>query len=124
MSITHKRRAGLEYVDRNVGAVVRRVRMALGMSQELLGDKLGITFQQVQKYEHGANAVPSTRIPSVCKILGISPNELFGWTKGGKEDSAEWSVAAVKLAMEFDQLSPELRGSVTNLVRSLRNHQE
>ena len=43
-----------------------------------LGKALGVTFQQIQKYENGGNAVASTRIPDLCKILQISPNDLFG----------------------------------------------
>ena len=53
-------------------------RVKLRMSQSDLGNSLGVTFQQIQKYENGGNAVASTRIPALCQTLEISPNDLFG----------------------------------------------
>jgi DNA-binding Xre family transcriptional regulator len=48
------------------------------MSQTELGKSLGVTFQQIQKYEKGTNAIASTRIPDLCRALKITPNDLFG----------------------------------------------
>jgi transcriptional regulator with XRE-family HTH domain len=76
-----KRRHGLEHVDRQVGAVIRRFRLARGMSQEKLASALDVSFQQIQKYENGSNAVATTRLPALCKALGISPNDLYDWKK-------------------------------------------
>lgn len=56
-------------VDRNVGARIRMRRMMLGISQEKLGDVLGITFQQVQKYEKGANRVSAGRLLELSQHL-------------------------------------------------------
>jgi transcriptional regulator with XRE-family HTH domain len=53
-------------------------RVKLGMSQTELGDALGVTFQQIQKYELGKNAVASTRIADLCRALEMTPNDLFG----------------------------------------------
>jgi transcriptional regulator with XRE-family HTH domain len=55
--------------DKYVGSRVRMRRLMLGMSQEKLGDKLGITFQQVQKYEKGANRISASRLLEMCHIL-------------------------------------------------------
>ena len=51
-------------VDKHVGSRIRMRRMMLGFSQEKLGDALGLTFQQVQKYEKGANRVGASRLPA------------------------------------------------------------
>ena len=56
-------------IDRHVGSRVRMRRMMLGMSQEKLGDALGLTFQQVQKYEKGANRIGASRLQQISQIL-------------------------------------------------------
>lgn len=57
--------------DKHVGARVRMRRMMLGMSQEKLGDALGLTFQQVQKYEKGANRIGASRLQQIGHILQV-----------------------------------------------------
>jgi transcriptional regulator with XRE-family HTH domain len=58
-------------VDKHVGSRVRMRRMILGMTQEKLGDALGLTFQQVQKYEKGANRIGASRLQHLSHILQI-----------------------------------------------------
>jgi transcriptional regulator with XRE-family HTH domain len=58
-------------IDRHVGSRVRMRRMMLGMSQETLGDGLGLTFQQVQKYENGKNRIGASRLQQISHILQI-----------------------------------------------------
>ncbi len=57
--------------DKHVGARVRMRRMMLGMSQEKLGDGLGLTFQQVQKYEKGTNRIGASRLQAISTILQV-----------------------------------------------------
>jgi transcriptional regulator with XRE-family HTH domain len=57
--------------DKHVGAKVRMRRMMLGMSQEKLGDALDLTFQQVQKYEKGANRIGASRLQQISHILQV-----------------------------------------------------
>jgi transcriptional regulator with XRE-family HTH domain len=79
--------------DKHVGARVRMRRMMLSMSQQKLGDALGLTFQQVQKYEKGTNRIGASRLQHIAQILqvpvsfffegapnlpGQKPNELSG----------------------------------------------
>ena len=61
----------LQSIDKHVGSRVRMRRMMLGMSQEKLGDALGLTFQQVQKYEKGANRVSASRLQQIASILQV-----------------------------------------------------
>ncbi len=58
-------------VDRHVGSRVRMRRMMLSMSQEKLGDALGLTFQQVQKYEKGTNRIGASRLQQISHILQV-----------------------------------------------------
>jgi transcriptional regulator with XRE-family HTH domain len=59
-------------IDIHVGSRVRFRRMLLGMSQEKLGEKLGLTFQQVQKYEKGINRIGASRLFDLAQVLGVS----------------------------------------------------
>jgi transcriptional regulator with XRE-family HTH domain len=58
-------------IDKHVGSRVRMRRMMLGMSQEKLGDALGLTFQQVQKYEKGTNRIGASRLQQISMILQV-----------------------------------------------------
>jgi transcriptional regulator with XRE-family HTH domain len=59
-------------VDRHVGHRVRIRRLLVGVSQEKLGDALGVTFQQVQKYEKGTNRISASRLQQIAEMLGVS----------------------------------------------------
>lgn len=63
--------------DRHVGARVRMRRMMLSMSQEKLGDALDLTFQQVQKYEKGANRIGASRLQHIAHILQVPVGFFF-----------------------------------------------
>ena len=63
--------------DKHVGARVRMRRMMLSMSQEKLGDALGLTFQQVQKYEKGTNRIGASRLQAIANILQVPVSFFF-----------------------------------------------
>jgi transcriptional regulator with XRE-family HTH domain len=69
-------------VDHHVGARVRLRRIMLGMSQEKLGDALGVTFQQVQKYEKGANRIGASRLENISRVLEVPPSYFFDGMSG------------------------------------------
>ncbi|WP_051677742.1 helix-turn-helix domain-containing protein [Bradyrhizobium sp. URHD0069] len=64
-------------VDKYIGARMREQRLALSMSQELLSEQLGVSFQQIQKYESGKNRVSAARLFDVCKVLNVSLASMF-----------------------------------------------
>lgn len=64
-------------VDIHVGSRIRMRRVMLGMSQEKLGEGLGITFQQIQKYEKGTNRVGASRLQAISGILSVPPSFFF-----------------------------------------------
>ena len=64
-------------IDKYVGSRVRMRRMMLGMSQEKLGDALGLTFQQVQKYEKGTNRIGASRLQQISLILQVPVSFFF-----------------------------------------------
>ena len=65
-------------IDVHVGARIRMRRLLLGMNQETLANALGLTFQQVQKYEGGANRVSASRLSAMADILGVPISYFFG----------------------------------------------
>jgi len=87
--VTVMRRWGLAVLDRRrrrrgaktdieIGERLRRFRIELGLTQEAVALQVGITAQQVHKYETGRDAIASTRLKALCKALGITPNDLIG----------------------------------------------
>ncbi|MFO1034509.1 MAG: helix-turn-helix transcriptional regulator, partial [Hyphomicrobiales bacterium] len=64
------------YIDAHVGSRIRMRRQLINMSQERLGELLGITFQQIQKYEKGANRISASRLFYTAKTLGV-PVQFF-----------------------------------------------
>ena len=87
-------------VDKYVGSRVRRRRIMLGMSQEKLGEALGLTFQQIQKYEKGTNRVGASRLQQISEVLQVPVSFLFdGGPSGvvGVDGSAE-SVSPAYIA--------------------------
>ncbi len=64
-------------IDVHVGARVRQRRVLLGMNQTKLGDALGLTFQQVQKYENGTNRVSASRLYDLSRVLDVSIEHFF-----------------------------------------------
>lgn len=64
-------------IDTHVGSRVRLRRMMLGMSQEKLGERLGITFQQIQKYEKGTNRIGASRLQNISSVLSVPVSFFF-----------------------------------------------
>tara|TARA_R110000868_G_scaffold262401_2_gene521094 strand:- start:73094 stop:73549 length:456 start_codon:yes stop_codon:yes gene_type:complete len=81
---------GPDPVDVYVGSRVRMRRTVLGLSQEKLADQLGITFQQVQKYENGSNRVGSSRLYAISRILSVPVSYMF---EGYDENSGRMAVS-------------------------------
>ena len=121
-------------VDNHVGGRVRMRRMMLDMSQEKLGDALGLTFQQVQKYENGANRVSASRLQHISDILGVSVPFFFeGAPQGPGQIKSKGAAPSPAYVTEFlassDGLAltkaftrikePELRRRIVRLVEEI-----
>ncbi len=76
-------------VDRHVGSRVRMRRLMLGLSQTQLGDALGVTFQQVQKYEKGTNRISASKLQHISQILQVPVAFFFEGAPGGIGGTAE-----------------------------------
>ncbi len=124
-------------MDAHVGSRVRLRRMLLGMSQEKLGEQLGLTFQQVQKYEKGVNRIGASRLFDLAQVLNV-PIQFFydeappgdssgGAAMGMAERPQEGFVIDFLSSREGLELNkafvrihdPKVRRAVVELVRSL-----
>jgi len=108
-------------LNARLGAVIRQKRTLLGMSQDVLGKKLGVTFQQVQKYEKGSNQVTFPRLVEIAAALGTSVTELVAAALG--DEPARPAVVpnreTLELVKRFERLKPNQKMGVRLLVRSL-----
>jgi transcriptional regulator with XRE-family HTH domain len=119
-------------IDSYVGSRVRMRRMMLGMSQEKLGDALGLTFQQIQKYEKGTNRIGASRLQQISLILQVPVSFFFEGVPGpggfGEAQSPEYltnflaSSEGLKLAKAFMQVPrPALRRRIIDLIEEMGN---
>src|SRR6266511_3316683 len=117
--------------DQYVGSRVRARRMTLGMSQEKLGDALGLTFQQVQKYEKGTNRIGASRLHHIAHILRVPIAFLFEGavpaqqTLAAEGPSFEYvsdftaSTEGLALTKAFLRLDRDLKRRIVNLVEEI-----
>jgi transcriptional regulator with XRE-family HTH domain len=90
-------------IDIHVGSRIRLRRTMLGMSQEKLGESLGITFQQIQKYEKGTNRVGASRLQNIAGILNVPVSFFFEDAPGDQPGSATGAEASVLLRRSATQ---------------------
>lgn len=95
-------------VDIHVGKRLRQRRTFVGMTQEQLGAALGITFQQIQKYERGANRIGASRLFDICRILDVPPQFFFEAMPSGSEAEDEQPAPSVRADDPIDRETMEL----------------
>lgn len=113
-------------LDIIVGGNVRRLRAARGLSQERLGEKLGLTFQQVQKYEKGANRISSSRLVKIARALEVHPARLFEGTGLYEEQPIADAFASVLTAEDVKIVhaykaisSPKQKAALLSMARTM-----
>jgi transcriptional regulator with XRE-family HTH domain len=118
-------------VDVEVGQRIRIQRLSQGLSQTSLADQLGVTFQQVQKYEKGVNRVGAGRLTRIAKVLGVPVSAFFGAHDGGTLDRSDRGTAssplklltvpgALRLLRAYGQLNDgKMRRSIVDLVENV-----
>jgi transcriptional regulator with XRE-family HTH domain len=117
-------------VDQRLGQRVRTRRLEIGMSQERLAELLGVTFQQVQKYEKGVNRIAASRLFDISRALDMSVSQFFDGLSNARakgvsgDSSAIGEALATAEGVELIQLfasikNQKVRRRVVELVRSL-----
>lgn len=117
--MTNRKLSDANTVDRQVGERMRRRRILLGLTQDQLADALGISYQQIQKYETGANRVSAGRLAQISEVLEVQPGWFFGAPEK-VESAAGSSRAVIDLVRNFCRIEDErVRTHLMALVRSL-----
>jgi transcriptional regulator with XRE-family HTH domain len=135
--MSDEKRKSPDPMDLHVGGRVRLRRMMLGISQDKLGDALGLTFQQIQKYEKGTNRIGAGRLYHMSKILNVPINffyedfgneqqEMVGFAEDQKEDSMGdfmdllSTPEGVQLCKSFSSIKDvKIRRKVLDLIKTL-----
>ena len=113
------------YIDVHVGARIRMRRQLINMSQERLGELLGITFQQVQKYEKGSNRISASRLYYASKTLGVPVQFFFDGLPGadtgeGLQEAGEGDeCSAAMMSPEGVQLAKAFKDADCSTKRKL-----
>ena len=116
-------------IDLHVGKRLRRRRRLLGLTQQSLADEVGIRFQQIQKYECGANRVSASRLFELSEALSVPVQYFYEGLGSDAEDAPEFlapDVLSKKETMDlvraYYSISEEPRRHVLDLVKSLEKH--
>lgn len=128
MTKTTKARTAYDPIDMHVGLQIRARRKTLGVSQSDLAGHLGLTFQQVQKYERGANRVSASMLWKIAQKLEIPVEQLFdGYDPEGSK-AAAWKSDALllitapggmEMARRYLSAAPPLRNAMVTCARAL-----
>jgi transcriptional regulator with XRE-family HTH domain len=108
-------------IDVHVGQRIRQRRTLLGMSQERLAEAIGLTFQQVQKYERGANRVGSSRLFDLARVLDVPISHFFEEMEAGvaaKSPSRLMGVSESKMQAYAAEPDPLAKRETLELVRA------
>lgn len=114
-------------MDIALGAAVRIRRRSLGISQEALAEQCGVSFQQIQKYENGANRISFSRLVQIARALQCRVVDLMdvldapdGGSVGDLDILSRMRTpGALELLAAFERLSPDTRSSLLGLMRTL-----
>ncbi len=117
-------------MDTALGAAVRIRRRTLGISQDALAEQCGVSFQQIQKYENGANRISFSRLVQIARALRCRVVELMDVLDAGEQDQGDLDMlgrmrtpGALELLMAYEKLSPDARNSLLALLRTLTQEQ-
>lgn len=116
-------------VDRLVGDRIRRRRILMGLTQDQLGESLGISYQQIQKYETGANRVSAGRLYLIAARLEVSPGWFFDPVKSAASSEDFDELGSSRLLMEFVRSfarikDDRLKGVLVSLVRAMTDEDQ
>ena len=109
-------------LDRHVGARMRERRIMLGLTQQQLAERIGITYQQAHKYEKGINRVAATRLYKVGQVLGVDVGYFFEGLHRAEESPSGRTPQQrllLELAKNFMILRPEHQQAICAVVRML-----
>ena len=111
-----KRRAGV--IDKHVGERLRLRRQIAGVYQEQLADKLGVTFQQIQKYERGINRISAGRLWEISQILKVPTSYFYEDIKGDTYTIPQYSKEQIHLIRLLPKTPLPMQKAIINVLRA------
>ena len=119
-----KRQTVAEYgphpIDVHVGKRLRVRRTIRGLSQTKLGDSVGLTFQQVQKYESGANRISASHLYEFARLLDVPVGYFFDEVEAGKDEDVSTKRETLELVRAYYRIEDDrARKQILNLVKTL-----
>jgi transcriptional regulator with XRE-family HTH domain len=114
-------------MDIALGAAVRIRRRTIGISQEALAEQCGVSFQQIQKYENGANRISFSRLVQIARALKCRVVDLMDVLDGpDRETTGDLDLltrmrtpGAIELLAAYEQMAPEARSALVSLLRTV-----
>jgi len=114
-------------LDIALGAAVRIRRRTIGMSQEALAEQCGVSFQQIQKYENGANRISFSRLVQIARALRCRVTDLMDVFDGPDKETTQdldlltrlRTPGALELLAAYELMAPEARGTLVSLLKAL-----
>ncbi|TGY88193.1 XRE family transcriptional regulator [Marinicauda algicola] len=123
-------------LDRHIGKQLRVARQMIGLSQTALGEAVGVTFQQIQKYERGTNRIPASRLHVFADTLQVPMSFFFDGAQrtGRKADAAAASSfgdypnlkadVAQEVLQSLNTMSPKVRYNIIETIRTVAQERE
>ncbi len=106
-------------IPTKIGAFLKQQRLTNGLSQEQLAEKIGISFQQIQKYENGTSGILMERFFDLAKALKFSPSESLKKIEGSQKPEVELDRESVELIKNYKLLKREHQNAVYQMIRVL-----
>lgn len=114
-------------LDIALGAAVRIRRRTIGMSQEALAEQCGVSFQQIQKYENGANRISFSRLVQIARALRCRVTDLMDVFDGPDKETTQdldlltrlRTPGALELLAAYERMPPEARSTLVSLLKTL-----
>jgi transcriptional regulator with XRE-family HTH domain len=117
-------------IKQEIGSRIHLLRLKNGMSQSELGRQLGVSFQQIQKYENGTNTVSSARLQTLCNILHCTPADVIApittehTERKGRRILAQLSHRALRYAIRIDKLDHSQQRALDRIIAALEENSQ
>ena len=106
-------------IEKSIGVAIRKRRLELGMTQEQLASKLGLSYQQIQKYETGLNRITAGRLFMISKILFTDLDYFFKSAVGEVPSQKETIYKIPTIHLKGERLNADVQRAIANLVSTM-----
>lgn len=109
-------------IDIAVGTEIAKVRKMRGLTQTQLAVALGLTFQQLQKYESGTNRISASKLYRISRHLGVEIEDLFKFSNQPEKQDSVYKREVLELTRSWIMINAEMRKNFMEFIRALADH--